>query len=415
MPLARSIPDGDQPTGAISVPPESLRDTPNSAIRPRNELPAEVGLARGPIIQANDVGTAPPPSPSTSAEPAVAEETNGVARASQPAPAIDGDATAAQASEAAPALETASESNEAAALEAPTPPPPISVAPEEAPVTEPVQRPVLASEALMEDLAPVEPSREAARIWCAALGLSFAILGILPLVGLRSGGLEAAIPSLVIGAIAMVAALSRVTYRQRAIAMVVLGLISGIVGLHTTRGGGLGWNLARLLPSIALGAALMFRARYRAYTGARVFLGLALVSSIPFLIQAGLGLSAGVGPAQVGSIIALLAITASFTGFMGAETTGAGPYLAHGVALAFAVELASGALGAPGARHDFDTVLQVLIASLAFVGSSVLAALGFFQIVAWRFAADARRIDLHLPRIEDEDTRDSGVDWSTRE
>ncbi|MFO0762483.1 MAG: hypothetical protein U0359_38950 [Byssovorax sp.] len=260
----------------------------------------------------------------------------------------------------------------------------------------------------MDDLAPLEPSRDAARIWCVALGLSFEAFGALPLIGLRPGGVKAAIPSLVIGAIAMVAALPGITYRQRAIAMVVLGLLSDIVGLQGTGAGGLGWNLARLVPAITIGAALMFRARYRAYTGARIFLGLALASSLPFVIQVSLGLGGGVGPFDAGAIVALLAIAASFSGFMGAETTGAGPYLAHGVALAFAVELVTSALGAPRARTDVGGVVQVVIPALAFVGSSVLAALGLFQIAAWRFAADARRSISIAPRSRAEPGRVGG-------
>lgn len=363
MPLARPIAaDGDAPPGAAAVPPDP--GTPNSAVRAKLE----------PSVEAEGAGS---PAPPASAAVVVGSLQRGLAEAEQ------------------------------------TPLSPI--APEPPVVSTPRARPLLASEALMDDLAPVEPSREAARIWCAALGLSFAIFGILPLIGARAGGLGAAVPSLVIGAIAVVAALPGITYRQRAIAMVVLGLLSDVVGLQGTGVGGLGWNLARLVPAITLGAALMFRARYRAYNGARIFLGAALASSLPFVIQAGLGLSHGLGMAQIGDVIALVAITASFTGFMGAETTGAGPYLAHGVALAFAAELVLGVLGAPGARHDGAAVAHVIIPALAFVGSSVLSALGLFQIVAWRFAADARRINLHLPQAQVESLHDSRTDWSTRE
>jgi hypothetical protein len=374
MPLAHPIADADSPTSAAAVPPD--QPTPNSEIRARSEDAPAAEAERGP----------------DSTKAAGAQERENEALPVPPAPSsmARGLAEAEQTPLSTPSSETAQ-------------------------AADPAQRPLLASEALMDDLAPVEPSREAARVWCAALGLSFALFGALPLLDLRAGGIRAAVPSLVIGAIAMVAALPGITYRQRAIAMVVLGLLSDIVGLQGTGVGGVGWNLARLVPAIALGAALMFRARYRAYTGARVFLGVALASSVPFVVQTGIGLMNGVGVGQIGAIIALVAIAASFSGFMGAETTGAGPYLAHGVALAFAVELVSGALAAPNAHHDFATVTQVLIPGLAFVGSSVLSALGLFQIVAWRFAADARRINLHSPRVEASALHDSGMDWSTRE
>jgi len=40
-----------------------------------------------------------------------------------------------------------------------------------------------------------------------------------------------------------------------------------------------------------------------------------------------------------------------------------------------------------------------------------------FQILAWRFAADARRIDLHSPQPEPEahSEHDPATDWTTRE
>ncbi len=281
-------------------------------------------------------------------------------------------------------------------------------------------RPLLASEALMEDLAPVEPAGASARIWCAALGAGFAVVGALPLLGLQPGGLTAAIPSLVIGAIALVAALARVTYRQRAVAMVVLGLLSGVVDLGGTRAalatgaGGVGWSLSRLVPAIALAAALIFRSRYRAYGGARIFLGVALITAVPFAIHTVIGFSDGFGPGQIGAVVALIAIAASLTGFMGSETTGAGPYVAWGIVLAFAAELALRALWAPGALRTTTNVIHVSIAAAAFAGAAVLAALGLFQIAAWRFAADARRINLHPPVSRPKGRQDSDVDWSTR-
>jgi hypothetical protein len=284
-----------------------------------------------------------------------------------------------------------------------------------------LSRPFLASEALMEDLAPVEPAGESARIWCAGLGLGFAVVGALPLVGLRPGGASAGIPSLVIGAIALVAALSHVTYRQRAVAMVVLGLLSGVVDLGGTRAalatgvGGVGWSLSRLVPAIAVAAALIFRSRYRAYAGARIFLGAALLTAVPFMIHAVLSFSSGFGPAQIGGLVVLAAVAASLTGFMGSETQGAGPYLGWGIVIAFAVELALRALWSPGALRTTANIVHVSIAATAFAGAAVLAALGLFQIAAWRFAADARRINLHPPASRPAPRRDdSDVDWTTR-
>lgn len=336
-------------------------------------------------------------------------------RADEPAAAAALEAPATAASAAAPEAESAtltpiSPSRRRYDSEALLP---ASRSPEESAI-ERSSKPFLASEALMEDLAPVEPARRSAKRWCAGLGIGLIFFGVLPLVHLRSGGAGAAIPSLVVGFIALVAALSPVTYRQRAVAMVVLGLLSGIVGLDGTAVGGTRLSLMRLAPAIALSAALVFRSRYRAYSGARIFLGIALALSCPFVILTALNLSDGFGAAQAGSIVALIAIAASLTGFMGAETTGAPPYLAHGIVIAFAIELALRALFAPDGERTSATIPEVVSVALAFAGASRLAALGLFQILAWRFAADARRINLHSARPVDEDKRDSDVDWATR-
>jgi len=199
---------------------------------------------------------------------------------------------------------------------------------------------------------------------------------------------------------------------------VVLGLLSGIVGLDGTAVAGAGLSLIRLVPAIALSAALVFRARYRAYSGARVFLGIALLLACPFVVLSALDFAGGYGVAQAGSTVALAAIAVSLVGFMGSETTGAGPYLSFGIVIAFALELALRALfaqGYEGGSAPLSVITDVVSGALAFSGASTLAALGLFQILAWRFAADARRIDLHSPKSERKKLEDSAVDWATRE
>lgn len=283
-------------------------------------------------------------------------------------------------------------------------------------------KPLLASEALMEDLAPVEPARRDARIWCAACGVAFLLFGALPLIGLLPGG--AALPWLVTGAISLIAGVARVAYRQRAIAMLVLGLLTGMVALQGSgtlvlADGGAGWGVARLFSAVALTAALLFRARYRAYAGARVFLGAALAISVPFMIHAVLALVAdgGFGAAQVGALLVLVAIATTLIGFMGAETTGAGPYLAPVLVGAFAVELASRGVAVVGWSNGIPPILGVMVGASGFGAAAGFTALGLFQILAWRFAADARRIDLHSPLREPapRSEHDPSREWSTRE
>ena len=265
-------------------------------------------------------------------------------------------------------------------------------------------KPLLASEALMEDLAPVEPAARDARMWCGACGISFLLFGLLPIVGLLPGALGSALPWLITGAISLVAAVSRVGYRQRAVAMLVLGLLSGFVALQGSAtlvraDGGAGWGVSRLLSVVTLTAALLFRARYRAYAGARIFLGTALVVSLPFATHAGavFASDAGFGPAHVGSALVLVTMAATLIGFMGAETIGAGPYVAIALVFAVALELASRGFAVVGLTGGLPPLVGVTVGAAGFGAAAGFTALGLFQLLAWRFAEDARRIDIHSP------------------
>ena len=83
--------------------------------------------------------------------------------------------------------------------------------------------------------------------------------------------------------------------------------------------------------------------------------------------------------------------------------------------IAFAVELALRALFAEAAERSVAMIADVVSGALAFSGASTLAALGLFQILAWRFGPDARRINLHSPPKERKPLEESDVDWSTRD
>lgn len=284
--------------------------------------------------------------------------------------------------------------------------PPDELAPEpwdrQAHPSAPPMRPLLASEALMEDLAPLEPAAGAARWWCAALGVGFLALGGFSAAGLRPGGALTAVPSLLLAVVAFVAVLPRVAYSQRAFAMVVLGLLAAALGLRGTGPamglglGGVGWGLLRMSAAFTLGAALLFRARYRAYRGARRTLAAAFVISTPYvgylvwhLTQSDLDL------ARLGAVIALAAILAALTGFMGSETTGAGAFTGLAVVAGLSTELALQALANPDAVWSPFRLVEVVSAAVAFAVTAGIASLGCFQLLAWRFAADARLIDLH--------------------
>ena len=182
-------------------------------------------------------------------------------------------------------------------------------------------------------------------------------------------------PAFVLGAVAVVAALARVTYRQRAVAMVVLGILSATLGFWgpgPATGitvGGEGWAVLRLLAATVLPAALLFRARYRAFTGARLILGAAFASALPFLGVAVFRLlPMSFGIVETGICLAVVAIIASLSGFMGANTTGAGTFMGLAVIGSLAVELVGESLAAPGALESVATIAAGLTAALVFAG-----------------------------------------------
>jgi hypothetical protein len=270
----------------------------------------------------------------------------------------------------------------------------------------------------MEDLAPLEPARGAARLWCAVLGAGFLVFGVLALTGIGSRGTNTAATEVALGCVALLAALVRLTYMQRAAAMVLLGLLLAAVGL---RGAGLaadgaGWGIARTIAAIALPAALLFRARYRAYAPARWILGAAIAAALPFagytisrLVSLELGLQ------EAGAMLAIIAVGSSFLGFMGSETTGGGTTTALGVIIGLAVDVVLQALDVPGAERSLTSVADLFASAAAFAGTSAMAALGLFQILAFRFAADARRIDIHAEPKPSKPIRQPSGDWSTKE
>jgi len=273
----------------------------------------------------------------------------------------------------------------------------------------------------MEDLAPLEPSRQVARFWCAAVGFGFAMLGVLPLLGLRAGGFVTALSAFLLGGVTVAAALTRVSYRRRAVAMLVLGTLVAVLGLGGTgpaadiADGARGLGFARVLAATALPAALLFRARYRAYAGARWLLGAAFVMALPFI---GLTLFhlLDLTPdlATAGGFVAIVVIAASLVGFMGSETTGAGTYVGLSVLLGLGTELALSDMSRPGAFSSWQTAANIALSATAFCAASGLSALGLFQLLASRLSNDARRIDLHAASPEPKRARRSNAsEWTS--
>ncbi len=393
---------------------ESPRTTPIP--NPGTELEGPVSSGPAPI------GTAPADSPE--APHVSAANTSPTHDATPNGDDAEGPASAPRAKQTDDvAIESAPESEE-------PPPEPPPADPTEIPADRPSMmrddahaletpaKPVLASEALMDDLAPVDPSSGSARVWCAAVGLGFAALGVLPLVGLRPGGALTAGLSFFLGGVSLVAALAKVTYRQRAFAMLMLGLIVVITGLGGTGPAAFiaqdapGLGLARAFAATALPGALLFRARYRAYAGARWLLGGAFVLSLPFAVLLAIRLvTREPDLSMAGSIVALVVTLAGLAGFMGKETTGAGTYVGLSVLLGLGTELCLSDLNHPGEIKMLPIIMTVL-GSSAFVAATGLSALGLFQLLASRLSGEARRIDLHAAAPETRPRHANKSEWS---
>jgi hypothetical protein len=201
------------------------------------------------------------------------------------------------------------------------------------------------------------------------------------------------------------AALQRIRYDRRAWIMVAVGLVASVLGFEATGpAASLGdvepvLGLARLLAASALPAALLFRSRYRAFRGARWILLVGYVAALPFAIEAAMRLASdGAVAPRVGAGFALAALIAASAGFMGSETTGAASYTAFGIIGALSldrgIELATQApLGDLLAR--WEPLGGATLAIAAFAGTASIISLGLFQILASRYAATARRINLY--------------------
>lgn len=261
------------------------------------------------------------------------------------------------------------------------------------------ERPLLASEVLREDAAPLEPARTAVRVWLGAAAIVLVALGAAFGRGAGVPGLEhesALLSFAGAGALAAVALLP-FPYGVRAllsllVAMALMAL--GLRGAGPLSGlavdGGLGRDATRLLAVVALGAALMFRSSYAEYTRSRSVLLAAFALALPFVV-AETSLLGDVGAAiSLRSWAALntLVVVASLLGLMPAAAGVGANALAGLVLLLVPGEIALRAwtpLSGPESGH-----YTYPLTALAFSAVCLPASLGAFQLLAVLFAPEAR-------------------------
>ena len=158
---------------------------------------------------------------------------------------------------------------------------------------EPAPKPVLASEVLAEELAPLEPGRLASRVWLLAVALLLALLGVALREGVGVPASRAEDATITFSAAGAVTALALLPfpYALRAAVSLLLALVLMTMGLRgagplsglTVDGGELR-ALAMLVVLSTLPPALLLRARYSTCRWARPLLAIALGLAVPFLV-----------------------------------------------------------------------------------------------------------------------------------
>lgn len=267
------------------------------------------------------------------------------------------------------------------------------------PATE-TPKPLLASEVLREELAPLQPSRVSCRLWQLGIAAALALLGLALRWGVGLPVEQNAGATIAFSAAGAVAALAILPfpYAVRAGVGTLLGAVLvalGFRGAGPLAGlavdGGLLRHATRLVALAAVPAALMLRAHYRAYRPARRLLAAALLLALPFVVlEAMLTIdpSAALIP-RITAGVSIAAVCCALFGFMGAGTTGAGSFWAALILLVLPAEVAMRQLtpladAASGYLTYAATAVGVLCAGL-------LASLGLFQMMAAAVAPDARR------------------------
>jgi hypothetical protein len=263
--------------------------------------------------------------------------------------------------------------------------------------------PILASDVLREDLAPIEPGRSASRLWDAGAAVLFLGVGICLRLGFGVSELapQASAVCLAAAAASGATALVPFPYLWRAIvggtvgaAVALLGLFgSGPLALLTSPNSSVWVESMRVLTCVALPAALLFRSHYRVYQRGRALLAVAYVLTIPFLIHAGMATTQGPGLARVGGALALTGALSGLFAFMSAPTTTTTAWCAQALTALVALDIGLRQLYAP-ALAGAGSIAYVLTA-VAFFASVVPVALGLFQTLAAVYAPEARLVDVH--------------------
>ncbi|HEX4336128.1 MAG TPA: hypothetical protein VH062_09460 [Polyangiaceae bacterium] len=272
--------------------------------------------------------------------------------------------------------------------------------PKPADTDRPPPRLVLASEALREDMAPLEPDRRVGQEVTGGIAVALALLGIVLRQHAERALVGDAAASLTFAAAGAAAAIALLpfSYSVRALAVFSLGVVMMLLGADSAGplaglriGSTTELEVTRLIVLATLPGALLFRARYRGYPRARLVLGLALFAAAPFAVSRGLVAadSAATVVDRVAAGIDLAVILAGLFGFMGADTTGGGSVWASLVILFLSLDIYLRELGTPA---NMGLWAEHAATAVAAACAATLTSVGVYHLLAARLAWDARRL-----------------------
>lgn len=155
---------------------------------------------------------------------------------------------------------------------------------------EAVPRPLLASEALAEERAPLQPWRVGVRLALLSCAVSLTVLGLGVWAGVGLPGEAAALSFSAAAGTAMIAVVP-FAYPVRAAMTTLVGVALMTLGLQgmgplagLTVDGGTLKDLERMVVGSALPSALLLRARYPTFQLTRLLLGCAFLLAVPLLV-----------------------------------------------------------------------------------------------------------------------------------
>ncbi|HEX3596112.1 MAG TPA: hypothetical protein VHU80_13465 [Polyangiaceae bacterium] len=264
----------------------------------------------------------------------------------------------------------------------------------------PPPRLVLASEALREDMAPLEPDRRVGQQVTGGIAVALLLLGIVLRQHVERALVGDAAASLTFAAAGAAGAIALLpfSYSIRGLAIFGLGVALMLLGASSAgplaglrTGSTTELEITRLIVLATLPAALLFRARYRGYPRARLVLGLALLAAAPFAISRGMVAadSAATVVDRVAAGIDLAVILAGLFGFMGADTTGGGSVWASLVILFLSLDIFLREVGTP---TSFGLWAEHAATAVAAACAATMASVGAYHLLAARLAWDARRL-----------------------